>query len=677
MVDEKFDRLCRIFPDSRFALIPKYQPEIFKDKEYDSLFDTKAAINRWKSNPLNINEAKQKAEEGYRLGWIVPKGYVIVDVDNKDDPRSQEYLERLLEKFEVKYNYNYTSRGVHYLFRDESESIKTDSVMKCGLNISIDTRANASGYVVLPVNDPHRSWGTLNDFVEDIPYFLKPLLKDNTPSFIGMNDGDGRNDAMLKWRTKLEQTHKLSEKEVEKCVRIINENIFDTPMTNEELFKTVLRERDKDKKAEVGERENVYNRMAEELMGKIDLISYGDNTYKFNGVYYKPIDELELQRIIHFELSKNINETGRKEIIKFLRLKTQIKIEEFDKDWYKIACKSGILNLVTGEVTQPTKADINTIYIPYEYNTDPVYSPRIDNFMKEIAEGDPIKMSFLYQIAGYCLLKKNLFEKFFLFKGEGGTGKSTYMNLIHKMVGGDINCSHVGLADFDKDYYLATTISKLVNIDDDVVDGKTLENTGRFKSIISGNIISVRQIYQPVISFVPYVTCIFCCNKLPKIMDRTTGLYRRLILLELNHKVLKPDPLFMNKITDEDMEYFLYKSVEGIKQALEEGHFRINKSEQELLNIFKRRQSPINEWLYENTICLGDLHNHKCMALYNMFIQWCMDNGYQRTMTMFTFKEEISTLYDVEVKFVTLNEGSLPAQVFYKRGEFDPEYRPF
>ena len=80
------------------------------------------------------------------------------------------------------------------------------------------------------------------------------------------------------------------------------------------------------------------------------------------------------------------------------------------------------------------------------------------------------------------------------------------MNLLLRLVGGDTNCSHIGLADFDKDYYLASTVGKLVNIDDDVVDGKILENTGRFKSIISGNIISVRQIYREVMDFVPYIT---------------------------------------------------------------------------------------------------------------------------------------------------------------------------
>lgn len=677
MVDTKLERLNRIYPNCGYVKIAAYNPATFSDRKYDSSFDTKVAINRWNSKPLSYEEACEWAETGGRIGWVIPKGYVVVDIDNKDDARSQEYLVKLLEKFEVKYSYNYSSKGIHLLFRDPTETIKSDSVIKCGLNIAIDTRANKTGYIVLPTNDPHRAWGEWSDFVEDIPYFLKPLLKDNTPSFIGMVDGDGRNNSLYKWRFQLERTHKLTEKEVEKCIRIINENIFDTPMPNNELYKTVLKERNKNPREEQEQRDNVYNKYADELIGKYDIISYFSNFYKFNGIYYKPISDVDLERIIHLEINKNINKTGRKEILEFIKIKTQVNVEDFDKDWHKIACKNGILNLVTGDLETPNKSDINTIFIPFNYNPDPPYSPRIDQFMKEVTDGDAIKMQFLYQIAGYCLLKKNLFEKFFICKGEGGTGKSTYTNLLHKMVGGDINCSHIGLADFDKDYYLASTVGKLLNIDDDVVDGKVLENTGRFKSIISGNVISVRQIYKEVMDFVPYVTCIFSCNRLPRIMDKTSGLYRRMVLIELNHKVMKPDPLFMNKVTDNDMEYFLFKAVEGIKEAIEEGRFKITQSEQELLDVFKRRQSPLNEWLYEQDMRIGDLQDKKCISLYNEFIEWCINNGYSKRMTAFTFKEDVCALYDMEVAHRTLVDGRVPVQVFFKRGEFDPEYKPF
>lgn len=676
-MNEQLARINNQYPNSQYVLIQKYDESIWVNKQYDSKLDFKAPMNKWKTKPLSYEEAQEKADEGYRIGWVVPKGYVVVDIDNVEDDRTQEYIEKLLKKFEVKYSYNYTSRGIHILLQDPSQTIKSNAKMKCGINVVIDTRANGTGYIILPINDPHREWGQWNDCVEDIPYFLKPMLSDGTPSFIGMTEGDGRNNALFKWRSKLEQTHKLDAKEIEKCIKIINENLFDTPIPNNELYKTVLRQKEEQQKAvSPADKLNYYNSLAEELVDKFDLISFGDIIYKFNGIYYKRLSAMDCERLIHFEVSKNISQAGRKEILQFVRLKTAVTLEEFDKDWYKIACKNGVINLITGELQIPTKNDINTIFLPWNYNTEPDYSPRIDQFMKDLADGDPIKMLFLYQIAGYTLLKNNLFSKFFIFRGEGGTGKSTFTNLVSKMLGED-NCSHIALSDFDKDYYLATTVGKLGNIDDDVVDGKTLTYTGRFKSLISGERITVRQIYAAPLDFVPYATCIFSCNRLPKIMDKTTGLYRRMVLIELNHKVAKPDLLFMERVTEADMEYFLFKAVDAIKLALDEGHLKITQSEQHLLDLFKRRQSPLHEWLYDMEYTLKDFHNVKCSILYRQYRQWCEDNGYTKLLTMYSFKEDICSLFDLEIDFVKLSPESAPSQTFIKRGTFDPNYRPF
>ena len=303
-MDEMLARLNRIYPNSKFVSIAAYNPELFKDKAYDSSFDNKAAENRWKTNPLTYEEAQDLLSKGKRVGWVIPKGYVVIDIDNKDDSQSQEYLEKLLDKFEVKYSYNYTSKGMHLLFKDITENIKSDSRTKCALNILIDTRANETGYIILPSNDPHRAWGKWNDYVEELPYFLQPMMKDSTPSFIGMVDGDGRNDALFRWRNKLEQCGKLNQEQIEKSIRIINENLFDSPITNQELFKTVLREKTKKEPKQITE--NPYNKMADSIIEKYDIISYYDNFYMFNGIYYKPLQDVELEKIIHFDIDKNI-----------------------------------------------------------------------------------------------------------------------------------------------------------------------------------------------------------------------------------------------------------------------------------------------------------------------------------------------------------------------------------
>ena len=81
-MDEMLSRLNRIYPNSAYVKIPKYQPEQWDKREYDSKFDNKAAMNKWKTSPLNYEAAQAAAEEGYRIGWVVPQNMVVLTYNN-------------------------------------------------------------------------------------------------------------------------------------------------------------------------------------------------------------------------------------------------------------------------------------------------------------------------------------------------------------------------------------------------------------------------------------------------------------------------------------------------------------------------------------------------------------------------------------------------------------------
>lgn len=683
-MDEMFARLNELFPNGRYVQIRPYDEELWSNREYDSKLENKAPMTHWRTSPLTFEQAKIYAEKGYRIGWIVPEGYVVVDIDNEDHPDSSAHIERILNKLNAKYCYNRTYRGLHLVFRDDTMSIPSDSVTKSAIGVTVDHRANGKGYIILPVNDPHRSWGKWRKDIDNIPPFLKPIMiaKNQIETFIDMEDGDGRNDALYKWRTKLLQSNKLSDDEIKQALRLINENMFAVPMPETEMIASVTRARKTDnenrekgqkRKLNVLEKENIYNVIANKITNEFDLMCIGyKQFYVFDKTYYKPLREIDVERLIHYEISQNIPAEGRKEIMRFLAVKTLVEPEEVDRVWNKIAVGNGVLDVVTGELSAPSREEKNTIAIPWNYNTNPPHSPIIDEFMAHISANrdgsvNLMKQQFLYQIAGYCLLKKNYFGKFFIFQGEGQTGKSTFQDLIVKMLG-ENNRARVGIDKMDADYYLATLLSKLINIDDDAVDGKVLENTGRFKSLVTGNEITVRQIFKEPITFTPFATCMFSCNKLPRILDKTSGLYRRMVIIELNNKVVNPDPLFLMKLTPRDMEYFLYKAVYWIGVALREGQFRISQSEQELLRKFKCRQSSLNEWIFEESLTLGDIYHKSALGLYTQYIEWGQANGYTKLPSALTFKEDMCVLYNVEIDYTGV-EKRASQQIFSRRIE--------
>lgn len=683
-MDEMLTRINQLYPNCGYVQIRKYDAELWETREYDSKFENKAPLTQWRSTPLTFEQASRYAEAGFRIGWIVPEGFVVVDIDNEDHADSAEYILRILDEQGIAYSYNRTSRGVHFLFKDSNMSIPSDAVTKCALGVTVDHRANKKGYIILPTNDPHRSWGTWDKAIDEIPSFLKPIMiaKNQIQTFIGMGNGDGRNTELFKWRTKLLQSNRLTNAEIREALDLINKYLFKSPMTDTEMEASVMKERKTDVeqrktgdkvRLNVLEKENIYNTIANKITREFDIMCVGyKQYYKFDKTYYRPLRDIDVERLIHYEISENIPAEGRNEVMKFLALKSLVEPQEIDKIWHKIAVGNGILDVVTGELSEPNKEEKNTIAIPWCYKSDPGHSPKIDEFMAHIAANrdgsvNIMKEQFLYQIAGYCLLKKNYFGKFFIFQGEGSTGKSTFQDLIVKMLG-ETNRARVGIDKMDNDYFLATLLSKLVNIDDDAVDGKVLENTGRFKSLVTGNEITVRQIFKEPVTFTPFATCMFSCNKLPRILDKTSGLYRRMVIIELNNKITNPDPLFLNKLTTRDMEYFLYKSVYWVGVAMQEGQFRISQSEKELLRKFKCRQSSLNEWLYEDNITLGDIYKKSVLGTYTMYIEWAQTNNYIKLPSIMTFKEDMCALYNVEIDF-TGEERKASQQIFARRKE--------
>lgn len=657
-MDVMLERLNKIFPDSGYVKVEKYDPKLWEGKEYDSHLDFKLAMNKWASNPLDYEAACEAAAEGYRIGWVVPEGVCVIDIDNQEVADSADYVLKVLEQEKLKFNWNRSFHGMHLIFRDPKKTQQSVAKVKCGLNIIIDTRANKTGYIVLPVNDPHREWGVWSDVQDVLPPYLRSIGKDNTTSFIGLEDGDGRNDAIFKWKTKLVQSKKLNSEEIDKTLKLINECLFATPMTNKELASiSEPKEEYKEKKKKSGYKESLSNMLANELLSRYDIITLGDQFYLYENNYYKPITNKMLEVIIHKELGEDIEPYIWDVVKRFVSAKTQIEPEDMDKNWDQIACKNGILNVVSGQLTLANKTDFNTIHIPWRWNDDPAPSPTIIDFMSQITKGDANKIQFLYEVVGYCLLKRNLYRKFFIFQGQGGTGKSTFQRLIAKLVGEE-NCSYVGLNNFDNDYFLCQLNNKLVNLDDDAVDGKSLDDSGRFKSVTAGEKITARPIREAPRAFIPFCTCIFNCNRLPRILDTTTGLYSRIIIVELDNKIEKPIPKFEEMLTDQDMEYFLYKAVKAIGEVIERGSFTINSTSQKLLQRFKCRQSGVNEWLFDCGIKIKDLHTRRCQTIYTQYVAWCAMNGYKMVQNINTFKEEVAAAMNIVVDLLKDSSGA-------------------
>lgn len=671
-----FNRFCELFPRAKFVKLAPFNEEELHDEATRK--EAKKPIDgRGLQHPLNIGEAKNAVADNFRVGWIVPNNYIVIDIDNHDHPRSAQVLEKVLYMRGVKFWSNESKQGTHFIFKNTEDVMKgkgTFSGALTALGIHADGRGSNKGYIILPVNDEqHRHWKDWSaDEIDELPFFCRPLrpAKGDDPIFIDMPTGGG-SDAMVRIRGIACRSNMITKDQSVEALRIINELIWTNPMPEKMFNDTVAREMPYENVVQADgtgpSTDNKWRVLAQKLIAEHKLIALGDTIHKYVNGHYRPFSPHELQTFILEQGDINATASQRKETIEFITALCQKDYSEINKDYAVIAVRNGMLDLNSQTLTPHSPDNYNTIYLDWDYNEAVDYSELIDDFMKQVSMGDPKKMQFLYEVAGYCLLKRSIFEKFFIFKGTGGTGKSTFCNLIMRMVGKKY-VSTVKLNQFDQDYYLATMIDKLVNIDFDASDKKTLEDSGRFKSITCSEPVSVRQIYAAVVEMVSCATIIINANHMPKIADKSDGLYRRMILVEIDHKIQNPDPKFLEKVTDNDMEYFFYKAVEAIHLALQRGGFIINESEQALKLKFQIGQSNLKKWLQSFQICISDLAHKSTSELFQEYKSFCIENNCTPS-TKNNFVEELLTETDLMLDF---DKG---AKEFYVE-RYDNDPRP-
>jgi len=686
--DMNFDLFCSYFPKAQFVKIASFDEEELHDENLRK--SKKQPLNSLK-DPLDVAQAKNWVSRKGRLGWIVPKGMIVIDIDNKDNAKSSKVIKQILDNHSVKYVSNESKQGTHFIFHNISDIMKNKGQFQGYINhigVQSDGRADNKGYIILPVNDEKigRAWGhwqdragpdydnpyvtyapsVLPDDIEldDLPFWLRPLRprRDEDVSFIDMPEGSG-NEALFKLRGAHTGPNLITEEESIECLRIINFEIWDNPMNEHTFNITVARPVEKtygNMKATDGTgdtKPKSWLSVAQKLIAEQNLMAVGDFVYKWNNGIYEKLNSYELHELIHHEGYTEATRAQRQEIVEFIVVQKQINPLDLDKDYSCIPVANGYLDLYNLELIEPSLTDYNTVKVDIPFNPMCQYSERIDDFMKFVSNGNIDVMTQLYELAGYSLIRKNNFHKFFVIVGGGGTGKSTYANLIRKLFKARY-VSKVALSQFDQDYHLSTLIGSMVNIDDDASNEKVLKDAGRFKSAVAGQPILVRPIYSEPLELTCKSTIIVLANSMVKIQDDSEGLYRRLMLIELNNKVKNPDRDFDNKITDLDMEYFLYKSAEAIHHVLRRGRFTLEESEEKLKQKFKVQQSSINKWCQLEFVTVETLLNRGLKMVYQDYKLWCQLCGYG-PFNYGNFTESIIKQY----KLTTMYDRGLADQI--------------
>lgn len=273
----------------------------------------------------------------------------------------------------------------------------------------------------------------------------------------------------------------------------------------------------------------------------------------------------------------SLNRKKLADMLEIFKSSNQISAKNFDADKMLMGISNGVLDLETGKLLAASKMMYISRYSDISYKQDAT-CPRWLQFINEITCGDVEYAKFLQRMVGYILTGRTDEQVMFFLYGHGCNGKSTFMNIIQRLMGGyyhQIN-SDVLLQSNNSGKGANPSISKLngsrLVVANELPEGSRMDEN-LVKSMTGNDVIVARQLYAKVeLEYVPMFKLIMVGNHKPVIRDTSPGMWRRMILLPFNASFSQQqmDPQLMDKLYAE-LSGILNWALEGVQMWLKDG----------------------------------------------------------------------------------------------------------
>lgn len=259
------------------------------------------------------------------------------------------------------------------------------------------------------------------------------------------------------------------------------------------------------------------------------------------------------------------------------------------------------------DVAPLTAQWISTAQIPVQFATsaERAARPHWEAFLMTTMEGDQERMALLQEIAGYLLTIDTSHQKFVILEGEGGTGKSTFIRTLTRLLGED-NVSHVPLEQFAERFALSQTVGALANLCGDM--GRVTDKVeGHLKMFTGQDRMQFERKHQTPYFAVPTARLIFATNERPAFTDRTDGIWRRLILIPFNRQVTAEERQFdIESALAKELPGILCWALEGLVRLRQQGGFTEPSVATAALQEFKAESNPTRTFLKEHYVADPD-----------------------------------------------------------------------
>jgi P4 family phage/plasmid primase-like protien len=314
-----------------------------------------------------------------------------------------------------------------------------------------------------------------------------------------------------------------------------------------------------------------------------------------------------------------------------------------------LSMKNGILDLnavFSGEKVENcllshSPSWFASLKLDYDFDLNAT-CPQWDSYLDFVCGNDLEKRNLMQEWVGYLLWPRSIEQKFLVFEGDGGTGKSTFFAGVTAVLG-DENVSSLSLENFGNQFGLASTIGKVCNIAGDVgrIEGN---EEAILKRYTGGDKMTIDRKNISPIEMRPTAKLMMAWNERPRFRDKSWGLWRRMILIPLNKRVegnVRVRGMDSPEYWKAEAPGIMLWALAGLARLLEQGDFSRCSAASAALDDYQTEANPVREFFreYVQPAPGGAI---RCDVVYKMYQSWCENTGHKSLNSAYFGKQLIS-----------------------------------
>jgi putative DNA primase/helicase len=397
-----------------------------------------------------------------------------------------------------------------------------------------------------------------------------------------------------------------------------------------------------------------FIRQGYQANGTPALAYYRANFYEWTGTNYSECDDHHLRSKLYEFLNNAVTPEGEpfnptahrvNQIIDALKAVVEQNSRRNTPFWLDqephpvpallIACKNGLLNIETRDLSPHTPLLFNLNCLPYDYDPNaPIYPQEWMRFLRQLwpdNADDKLARFALQEMFGLTLTADTRYQKIFMIVGPRRSGKGTIGRVLTALVGKD-NVANPTMASMTGEFGLWPLIDKELAIISDARLGQKADANVVAERLLSISGEDGQTINRKNKAFWfgrLYVRFLILTNELPRIADASGALASRFVVLTLKKSFYGKEDLELTDRLLTELPGILNWALKGLDRLRQRGRFRMPQASLEAIRQLEDLASPVNAFLRDWCVLADPEARENVKTFFDAWRGWCEQHGFR------------------------------------------------